>query len=194
LTGEVELLFKSESFPIRRFAGAGTLDQIRSNTPNPDENPDNDGKSANPFGEITPSGGTEPKYPGFQSPLMKDRQKPEAPEPIRKLGELPEVRKPVEPDPVKQDLLSEKNRFSPERAEEIAKEKKAKSDKGDTAANKDGESGQPEAGSEDEEAGSENKEAGSENKEAGGENQEADNEKKNEAPAKKKPPVAKGKE
>jgi hypothetical protein len=218
LTGEVELLFKTESFPIRRFADGGTLNQIRSNTPNPDENPVNDGKSSNPFGEITPSSGSESKYPSFKSPLTKDRPPKEEAQPIRKLGELPQAPKP--PDEVarvKDDLLSEKYKFSPDAAE------KAKSDKSkdNAEAKKDGESGQPEAGGEDTQAGGESKgaggedtqagggskgaggedtqaggeskDAGGEKKEAGSENKGAGGEKKNEAPARKGRPDAKGK-
>ena len=194
LTSEVELLFKTENFPIRRFAGAGTLNQIRSNTPNPDGPPVNDGKPSNPLGEIKPSSGTEPNYPGFNSPLMKDRQKPGAPEPIRPLKKLPDALQPEKVVKVEQDLLSKKNQFSVERAEEIAKERNAKSDesKGDAEAKQDGASGQPEVGGETTEAGGGNTQAGGGNTQAGGGNTQAVGEKRSEAPAKKGRPEAKG--
>ncbi len=38
LTGEVDLKFKSETFPLERFADAGVLSNIQSNTPNPAAN------------------------------------------------------------------------------------------------------------------------------------------------------------
>lgn len=121
LTGEVELHFKSESYPIRRFAGTGTLDQIRSNTANPDENPVGEGKSVSPLGETPTPGGTVGRY---TSPRTK-RSELKDPPPIRKLGELPEVREPVATVPVKGDLLSEKYKFS----KDYLTDKKAESDK-----------------------------------------------------------------
>ena len=72
LTGEVELLFKSESFPIRRFADLGTINQVRSNTANPDENPVNDGKSANPLGETPTPGGTVGRYKSPRAALRAE--------------------------------------------------------------------------------------------------------------------------
>ena len=207
LTGEVELLFKSESFPIRRFANAGTLDQIRSNTAVPEENSVEGGKSVSPLGETPTPGGTVERY---KSPRTKRSEiKPPS---LRKIGDpLPDVKEPVAPTKVKEDLLSEKNKFTPDWHEKKEKEKeekeKAEKEKeksgeaeGDTAVSKDGESSQPEAGGANKEAGGENEEAGSENKEAGAgnnkagaENKEAGGEKKNEAPAKKGRPDAKGK-
>lgn len=38
LTGEIDLKFKSETFPLERFADAGVLSSIQSNTPNPAAN------------------------------------------------------------------------------------------------------------------------------------------------------------
>ena len=38
LTGEVDLKFKSETFPLERFADAGVLSSIQANTPNPSAN------------------------------------------------------------------------------------------------------------------------------------------------------------
>jgi hypothetical protein len=187
LTGEVELLFKSESFPIRRFANAGTLDQIRSNTAVPEENPVEGGKSVSPLGETPTPGGTVERY---KSPRTK-RSELKSPS-LRKIGDpLPEVREPVAPTPVKEDLLGGENKFSPDWHEKKKKEKEEKEKEksgeaeGDTAVSKDGASGQPEAGGENPEAGGESEGAGGDNPEAGGEGQGADAEKKNEAPANK---------
>ena len=38
LTGEVDLKFKSETFPLERFADTGAIIQIQGNTPNPTAN------------------------------------------------------------------------------------------------------------------------------------------------------------
>lgn len=35
LTGEIDLKFKSETFPLERFADAGVMTSIQDNTPNP---------------------------------------------------------------------------------------------------------------------------------------------------------------
>jgi hypothetical protein len=124
LTGEVELLFKSEAFPIRRFADSGAIEHIRANTANPDENPVNDGKAANPFGEMPAPGGTVERY---KSPRTKRSElKPPS---LRKLGELPDVRKQAEPEKVRESLISDKYKFSPEFIpNKKAEEEKAKKD------------------------------------------------------------------
>jgi hypothetical protein len=135
LTGEVEIHFKSESFPIRRFADASTLDQIRANTPVPDENPVSDGKSeSNPLGDKPSVGGEVKRF--------TPRRSPKQPPSLRKIGDpLPEVRKPVAPDPVQNDLLSEKNKFRvTDQPDEKAESGKAK---GATAPTNDKRSGQP---------------------------------------------------
>jgi hypothetical protein len=138
LTGEVEIHFKSESFPIRRFADLGTIDQIRSNTAVPGENPVNDGRSVSPLGDTPAPGGTVDRY---KSPRTH-RSELKAPS-LPKLGVLPKVRKPEAPEPVKDSLISEKYKFrGANQPDEKAKSDKAK---GDTETTKDNKSGQPEA-------------------------------------------------
>jgi hypothetical protein len=45
LTGEVDLQFKSDYFPLERFADTGVIAQIQQNTPNPNANKPNTGAS-----------------------------------------------------------------------------------------------------------------------------------------------------
>jgi len=61
LTGEVEILFKSDYFPVQRFANAGTIGRIQQNTPVPE---------ANALGETPATGGTIGAY---KSPRTVDR-------------------------------------------------------------------------------------------------------------------------
>jgi len=84
LTGEVEIHFKSDYFPVERFANAGTIGRIQSNTPVPD---------ANPLGDTPPVGGTIGAY---QSP--RARQRPTNAPTLPPIGSpLPEARAPVQP-------------------------------------------------------------------------------------------------
>ena len=39
LTGELDLKFESETFPLERFADSGLIAQIQTATPNPEGNP-----------------------------------------------------------------------------------------------------------------------------------------------------------
>ncbi|KUZ98504.1 hypothetical protein WI40_13395 [Burkholderia ubonensis] len=75
LTGEVELHFKSDYFPIQRFAPQGALTTIRNNTAAPDENQPT-GADGNPLGDVPPApGGTVGAY---RSPRSR-RSAPVAP-------------------------------------------------------------------------------------------------------------------
>jgi hypothetical protein len=114
LTGEVEIHFKTESFPIRRFADAGAINQIRSNTAVPEENAvAGEPASSNPLGGAPAAGGTVGKY---QSPRSR-RSQPQQPS-YRPIGTLPEARRPVAPDQVQGDLLSPERRFGAQPSQE----------------------------------------------------------------------------
>lgn len=81
LTGEVEIHFKSDYFPVERFAQAGTVSKIQGNTPNPE---------ANPLGETPPVGQT-----------VQPPSRPSHPKPVNTLPPigtpLPEAKAPVKP-------------------------------------------------------------------------------------------------
>ncbi len=84
LTGEVEIHFKSDYFPVERFANAGTIGRIQSNTPVPE---------ANPLGDAPAVGGTVGAY---QSPRARPR--PTNVPTLPPIGSpLPEARTPVQP-------------------------------------------------------------------------------------------------
>jgi hypothetical protein len=101
----------------------------------PDENPVSDGKSeSNPLGDKPSVGGEVKRF--------TPRRSPKQPPSLRKIGDpLPEVRKPVAPDPVQNDLLSEKNKFRvTDQPDEKAESGKAE---GATAPTNDKKAGQP---------------------------------------------------
>lgn len=82
LTGEVDIRFKSDYFPLERFAGANAIGRIQANTAVPE---------ANTPGAI-PSGGNGVAY---QSPRSRRTQRQAT---LRPIGSpLPESRTPVQP-------------------------------------------------------------------------------------------------
>jgi len=83
LTGEVEIHFKSDYFPVERFANAGTIGRIQQNTPVPE---------ANPLGDTPAVGGTVEEY---KSPRSGSR--PTGATTLPPLGTLPEAKVPVKP-------------------------------------------------------------------------------------------------
>lgn len=84
LTGEVEIHFKSDYFPVERFANAGAIGRIQSNTPVPE---------ANPLGDAPAAGGTVGAY---QSP--RSRPRPTNAPTLPPVGSpLPQPRTPVQP-------------------------------------------------------------------------------------------------
>lgn len=93
LTGEVEIQFKSDYFPLNRFMGASGIEAIRQNTGNPEGNTsDAQSLSSGPLGDSNYA---------YRSPRSRrsERRTPT----LRPIGDpLPEVRRPVEPDPVAQ--------------------------------------------------------------------------------------------
>ena len=83
LTGEVEIHFKSDYFPVERFANTGVIGRIQSNTAVPE---------ANPLGDAPSAGGTVGAY---QSPRARPR--PASTSTLPPLGTLPEARMPTKP-------------------------------------------------------------------------------------------------
>ncbi|HEV2772834.1 MAG TPA: hypothetical protein VGV57_08420, partial [Thermoleophilaceae bacterium] len=60
LTGEVDLKFKSETFPLERFADLNAITQIQGNTANPAANAPQSSTSGSPPPAAPPAGGTVP--------------------------------------------------------------------------------------------------------------------------------------
>lgn len=88
LTGEVELHFKSDYFPVERFATAGTLRTISGNTAVPEANP--------PPTFAPPRVGAPPPAEGAAAP--RPRRVREAPPAMTPVGSpLPEPRLPTAP-------------------------------------------------------------------------------------------------
>jgi len=92
LTGEVEIHFKSDYFPLARFADSGTIGRIQGNTAVPDANAP--APEAGPFTAPPAVGGTVER---FSSPrTQRTPRQPDAP--LRPIGApLPEERLPVAP-------------------------------------------------------------------------------------------------
>jgi hypothetical protein len=85
LTGEVEIHFKSDYFPLERFAPSGTVSQIRANTAVPDANTPNMG------GNMSWGSDVQPPAPSTRQPLTST---------LPPLGSpLPPARMPTEPTP-----------------------------------------------------------------------------------------------
>ena len=94
LTGEVEIHFKTDYFPLERFAGPSTIGTIRSHTPVPEANTP-PASASGPFDQAPEVGGTVGRY---QSPRTQ-RTPPPQPQ-YRPAGSaLPEPRMPVAPTP-----------------------------------------------------------------------------------------------
>ncbi len=91
LTGEVELQFKSDYFPVERFATKGMLGSIQNNTAVPEANAP---MTSNPLGSGVPAPGGD--VPRFTSPRTKRSDPPESKLPP--IGSaLPPAKVPVEP-------------------------------------------------------------------------------------------------
>jgi hypothetical protein len=89
LTGEVELHFKSDYFPLSRFAPPGQVAQIQGNTAAPEANAPS-AEAGGPFTAAPAVGGDVPRAPS--------RQRPPQPSTLRPIGApLPEVRRPDRP-------------------------------------------------------------------------------------------------
>jgi hypothetical protein len=96
LTGEVEIHFKSDPFPLERMAGAAQLGTIVSHTAVPEANApiSSTGSPITWGGEVKPA-----------AVPARNRKEPE----LRKLGELPAVREPVKPTPQPENDLKPKD-------------------------------------------------------------------------------------
>jgi hypothetical protein len=76
LTGEVELHFQSDYFPIQRFADSGDVDKIRANTPVPAAN-----APTIPWGDSSPPRAVEPMPPARMPDKTPVATAPEPPKP-----------------------------------------------------------------------------------------------------------------
>ncbi|MFO1310626.1 MAG: hypothetical protein U1F41_01035 [Burkholderiales bacterium] len=116
LTGEVELHFKSDYFPVQKFASGSTIDAIRGNTAVPEANALD---TPNPLGSGVPAaGGNVERYTSPRS-----RRSPPAPSTMRPIGApLPEVKRPFAPDapPPKPAAENETKTEAPAPAPDVA--------------------------------------------------------------------------
>jgi len=121
LTGEVELHFKSDYFPLNRFASSGQIGKIAGNTAVPEANaPEQPG----PFDKAPEVGGTVGKY---TSPRTRRTERKESS--LRPIGTLPEVKKPDRPtpvEPVKKRPEQEEKKEEEKKEEEATKEEPKK--------------------------------------------------------------------
>lgn len=104
LTGEVELHFKSDYFPVERFANASTLKTISSNTAVP---------AANPPPTVAAQAAAGGEVPRYRSPQTQRKPRQAAPElpPMRGVGAAP----PRPEAPIERGSLDPKaNRPAPE--------------------------------------------------------------------------------
>lgn len=106
LTGEVEIQFKSDFFPLNRFAPSSTITQIQSHTAVPDENSPDPSFAPNveplPSRRSPPPATTLPPLRTKASPVLE----PTAPTPVRPRSETavsptttPEPTPAAEPNP-----------------------------------------------------------------------------------------------
>jgi len=96
LTGEVELHFKSDYFPVERFANTGALGRIQQNTAVPEANTPvvSSGGSGGPFSAPPAVGGDVPRHASRRSPKQASALRPAgSPLPPQKMPE-----KPTQPD------------------------------------------------------------------------------------------------
>jgi hypothetical protein len=130
LTGEVELHFKSDYFPLQRFAGTAQMQTIRGNTAAPESNPLPEAK-AEPFAAPPEVGGTVGRYTSPRS-----RRTPAQPPKLRAIGEpLPPPRmpdKPMDPDALH---AVRKEETAPDAAKEDKAGKAEKVDKAEKVEN-----------------------------------------------------------
>jgi hypothetical protein len=119
LTGEVEIHFKSDYFPLERFANAGAISRIQGNTPVPEANT----PPVNPVGDAPAAGGDVGPY---RSP--RARPVPSRAPTLPPIGSpLPEARTPVRPtQPIVERRVNGNGAATPEAP--------AISNEGDTAA------------------------------------------------------------
>jgi hypothetical protein len=89
LTGEVELNFKSDYFPVERFANRQTLQTISGHTAVPEANP--------PPGAPPAPASAPATYPGFQSSRTQRREREKPPAMTPAGAPLPEPRLPTAP-------------------------------------------------------------------------------------------------
>lgn len=100
LTGEVELHFKSDYFPLNRFANSGQIGRIAGNTAAPEANaPSPEAGGGGPFEQAPAVGGNVERFRSTRT-----RRTPPQPSQLRPIGQVGEVRRPdsvTAPDPVR---------------------------------------------------------------------------------------------
>jgi hypothetical protein len=101
LTGEVEIHFRSDVFPLERFVDAGGADAIRANTPVPENNPPPWGQSAPIRADVAPRAPLTPVRPVGEMPAPPlaptPPTKPPPPKPETPKPETPGT--PAKPEP-----------------------------------------------------------------------------------------------
>jgi hypothetical protein len=90
LTGEVEIHFQSDYFPIERFADSAGIDRIRGNTPVPAANtPTTPGRDTIPWGDTAPVTPAKPPAPVAPAPAVAPATPPSPKPPHAPLGPTP---------------------------------------------------------------------------------------------------------
>src|SRR5207249_3394194 len=107
LTGEVELHFQSDYFPIQRFSDADGIDKIRANTPVPAANTPM--TPPIPWGDTSPPRPVEPMGP----PRQPDKTQVATASPLPQPPPLPDAKK----DAAKKDELKKEEPKKPPEAE-----------------------------------------------------------------------------
>jgi hypothetical protein len=134
LTAEVELHFKSDYFPLQRFAPSGTIGAIQSHTAVPEANPI-EGATSNPMGSGVPVAGNT--VAPYKSPRSRRPEKPA--DEIRPAGKLPDAPKPpekpapVELPPKKEEKAEDKPAPEKPADEKLKKEKPSEEKRADKA-------------------------------------------------------------
>jgi hypothetical protein len=147
LTGEVEIHFKSDYFPLERFANSGSIGRIQGNTAVPEANsPSGNAVSqALPFSEPPKTGGG---YETFKSSQTKRKEIPkpkysEIGTPL-KPAKMPE--KPISPDdihPVKKEAEKKEEEKKPEETKAESEPKKEEAAGNESTAEKPAEAEKP---------------------------------------------------
>jgi len=153
LTGEVEIHFKSDYFPLERFANSGSISRIQGNTAVPEANaPSGNAVSQSlPFSEPPKVGG------GYETFKSSKTERKSVPEPsYSKIGtplkpaKMPE--KPIDPNDIhKVNKVEEKKKDEPKGDSEVKKDEASepkKEEKKEETANKESTDEKPKESSE----------------------------------------------
>jgi hypothetical protein len=156
LTGEVEIHFKSDYFPLERFANSGSIRQIQGNTAVPDANSPsgNSVSQSSPFSEPPKVGGgyetfkssqtkrkeiPKPKYSEIGTPLppAKMPEKPMNPDDIHKVNKVEEKKEETKVEnEVKPESEVKKTEATEPKKEETSEPKKEETPSNESTAEK----------------------------------------------------------